>query len=90
MGKDNNGGWYVDMGGSNVDVGSCGYVWWAPVWEESSVYSLKLFFPRGIEAARASGGRLGRVSFGLQSDDLAMLVGSKVGDLIAGGLRVEM
>lgn len=77
------------MGGSNVDVGSCGYVW-APVREESSAYSLKLFRPRGIEAARVNDGRLGSVSVGLESDDLAML-GSKVGgDLIAGGPRVEM
>jgi hypothetical protein len=77
------------MGESNVDVGSCAYVW-APVREESSAYSPKLFRPRGIEAARVSDGRLGSVSIGLESDDLAML-GSKVGgDLIAGGPRVEI
>jgi hypothetical protein len=76
------------MGGSNVDAGSCRSVW-APVREESSAYSLKLFRPPGIEAARVSDGRLGSV--GLHSDDLAMLAGSKVGDdLIAGGPRVEM
>jgi len=77
------------MGGSNVDVGSCGYVW-APVREESSAYSLKLFRPRGVEAARVSDGRLGSVSVGLNSDDLAVLSSKGGGDLIAGGPRVEM
>jgi hypothetical protein len=77
------------MGGSNVDVGSCGYVW-APVREESSAYSLKLFRPRGIEAVRVSDGRLGSVSVGFNSDDLAVLGSKGGGDLIAGGPRVEM